>query len=62
MPKARHPAGGQWAKRGRGRVGRPVLRPDEPTAGKPDGSLGRFAIRPANSYLSAIAVVELRYG
>jgi hypothetical protein len=31
-------------------------RPDEPTAGKPDGSLGRFAIRPANSYLSAIAV------
>jgi hypothetical protein len=37
-------------------------RPDEPTAGKPDGSLGRFAIRPANSYLSPIAVVELRNG
>ena len=39
-----------------------VVRPDEPTAGNPDGSLGRFAIRPANSYLSAIAVAELRYG
>jgi hypothetical protein len=60
--KARRPAGASW---GLGMAGAVQAghsdRTDEPTAGKPDGSLGRFAIRPANGYLSAISM-ELRYG
>jgi len=68
MLKARHPTTtghplGDAGWQGPCRPGPWRDRPDEPTADKPDGSFTRrFAIRPANSYLSPIAVAELRYG